>query len=205
MNVLKNNDSLKGILLALAAAFAVSNVYIFSKAALQEIHLAQFGFYWFGLGMIWNLIFTIKTCKLSTIRKISRRTAGILAVIGILETAATTLFFLGLFTIENPAVTSFLGNMGPIFVTILGVSLLKERFNYLEAIGMLLTLSGAFVISYRGSDVLSELFIKGTGYVVMGSLVFSFSTIIVKKNVGKSLSPAIISLNRTIYQALVHM
>ena len=193
------NPAVKGYLWTFTSVIALSNVYIFSKAALNEIHIAQFGFYWFGLGMLWNFLFTLKTCKLSTIRKISRRTWGILMVIGILETAATTLFFLGLFTIENPAVTSFLGNMGPIFVTILGVSLLKERFNYLEAIGMLLTLSGAFVISYRGSEVLSELFIKGTGYVVMGSLVFSFSTIIVKKNVGKSLSPALISLNRTIY------
>jgi drug/metabolite transporter (DMT)-like permease len=193
------NPAVKGYLWTFLSVIALSNVYIFSKAALNEVHIAQFGFYWFGLGMVWNLIFTVKTCKLSTIRKISRKTAGILIVIGVLETAATTLFFLGLFTIENPSVTSFLGNMGPIFVTILGVSLLKERFNNLELFGMLLTLTGAFIISYRGSDTIGDIFIKGTGYVVLGSLVFSFSTIIVKKNVGKSLSPAIISLNRTIF------
>ncbi len=193
------DPAVKGYLWTFLAVVALSNVYIFSKAALNVVHIAQFGFYWFGLGMIWNLIFTIKTCKLSTIKKISRKTAGILVVIGILETTATTLFFLGLFTIENPAVTSFLGNMGPIFVTILGVSILKERFNYLEAIGMLLTLAGAFIISYRGPGTLGNIFLKGTEYVVLGSLVFSFSTIIVKKNVGKSLSPAIISLNRTVF------
>ncbi len=193
------NPAVKGYLWTFLSVIALSNVYIFSKAALNEVHIAQFGFYWFGLGMVWNLIFTIKTCKFSTIRKINRKTAGILIVIGILETVATTLFFLGLFTIENPSVTSFLGNMGPIFVTILGVSLLKERFNSLELFGMLLTLAGAFIISYRGSDTLGDIFIKGTGYVVLGSLVFSFSTIIVKKNVGKSLSPAIISLNRTVF------
>ncbi len=193
------SPSIKGYFWVFISVIALSNVYIFSKAALNEVHIAQFGVYWFGLGMLWNLLFTAKTCKLSTIRKINLKTAGILSVIGILETAATTLFFLALFTIENPSVTSFLGNMGPIFVTILGVSLLKERFNYIEFLGMVITIIGAFIISYRGSDTMGNLFINGTGYVVLASLIFSFSTIIVKKNVGTKLSPAIISLNRTIY------
>ena len=46
---MKNRSSVKGILIALGAALAVSNVYIFSKAALRSVHIAQFGFYWFGL------------------------------------------------------------------------------------------------------------------------------------------------------------
>jgi len=57
------SNNTKGVLLAIAGALAVSNVYIFSKAALNEIHLAQFGFYWFGLGIIWNLIYIISFGK----------------------------------------------------------------------------------------------------------------------------------------------
>ena len=188
----------KGYLWSFVSIIAVSNVYIFSKAALNEVHITQFGLYWFGFGMIWNLIFVAKTCKQSSFTNLHPYQYGILAVIGILEIAATTLFFYAIHTIENPTVTSFLGNMSPIFVTILGIALLKERFNYLEAIGILLTLAGAFIISYKGDASLSGMFIKGTGYVVLSSLIFSFSTIIVKLNVNK-IPPAIMSLNRAIF------
>lgn len=193
--------SSKGYLWAFIAIIAVSNVYIFSKAALNKIHIAQFGVYWFGFGLIWNLIFATKTCKWATINSLRPRQFGILAIVGILEIAATTFFFTAIHTIENPGVTSFLGNMGPIFVTILGVTLLKERFNYIEAIGMLLTLTGALIISYTGSSSLSDMFIKGTGYIVMASLLFSFSTIIVKININK-IPPALLSINRAIFLLL---
>lgn len=58
MIVLSKNA--KGILLAMAAALAVSNVYIFSKAALNEIHLAQFGVYWFGYNLELGIYFYSK-------------------------------------------------------------------------------------------------------------------------------------------------
>jgi len=191
----------KGYMWAFVSIIAISNVYIFSKAALNEVHISQFGLYWFGLGMIWNLIFVIKTCKWSTLTNLRPQQYGILALVGVLEIGATTLFFFAIHNIENPTVTSFLGNMSPIFVTILGIALLKERFNYIEGIGILLTLAGAFIISYKGNASLSGMFIKGTGYIVLSSLIFSFSTIIVKVNVNK-ISPAILSFNRAIFLLL---
>ncbi|NOX46990.1 MAG: EamA family transporter [Chlorobi bacterium] len=194
-------NSSKGYLWSFASIIAVSNVYIFSKAVLNEVHIAQFGLYWFGLGLIWNLIFVIKTCKWSTIANLHRGQYSILAIVGILEVTATTFFFTAIHTIENPSVTSFLGNMSPIFVTILGITILKERFNYIEAIGILLTLTGAFIISYKGSASLSGMFINGTGYIVMSSLIFSFSTIIAKINI-KKIPPALLSMNRAFFLLL---
>ncbi len=47
---MKMTTPLKGYLLALLSVVAISNVYIFSKVALKEVSLPQFGVYWFGLG-----------------------------------------------------------------------------------------------------------------------------------------------------------
>lgn len=193
-----NNPALKGYVWAFIAVLAVSNVYIFSKAALNEVHIAQFGFYWFGFGLIWNLIFAAKTCKAETFLNLRRKQIIILVIIGMLEMIGTTSFFYGIHTIENPAVASFLANMTPVFVTILGISVLKERFNFVELIGMVLTIGGAFIISYKGDGSIGKLFIPGTGYIIFASLVFSFSTIIIKKNVMR-LPPALLSLNRVIF------
>jgi len=136
--------------------------------------------------------------KFSTFKNLTIRKFGILAIIGLLEIAATTSFFYSISIIENPSVTAFLGNMSPIFVTILGVSFLKERYNYIEIIGILLTLSGALIISYQGQSSLSGVFLKGTEYVVLSSLLFSISNVIIKKNIIK-LPPAILGLNRTFF------
>ena len=65
------NTPIRGYIWAFVAVIAVSNVYIFSKAALNVVHIAQFGFYWFALGLVWNVLFAAKTCKLSAIRNIT--------------------------------------------------------------------------------------------------------------------------------------
>ena len=118
--------------------------------------------------------------------------------IGVLEIVATTSFFYAILTIENPSVTSFLGNLSPIFVTILGVLILKERFNYIEIVGVLLTLTGAFIISYKGNASLNQIFLNGTQFVLLSTAIFSINTIIVKKNI-KKLKPPLLSLNRGVF------
>ena len=41
-------SEVKGYIAVLVATIAMSNVYIFSKAALNELSLVKFGVYWFG-------------------------------------------------------------------------------------------------------------------------------------------------------------
>lgn len=195
---MSTDQTLKGTLWAFVAVLAMSNVYIFSKAALNEVQLIQFGFYWFLFGLLWNLIFALRTCKMSTFLHLKKKQLLILAAIGVLEILGTTFFFTGIRTIENPSVASFLANMTPVFVTLLGISLLNERFNLVEGAGMLLTVGGAILISYQGQQSLAEIFLPGTGHIVFSSLVFAVSTVVVKKNVLR-LPPALLSLNRVLY------
>jgi len=189
-------DRVKGYLFAFIGVISVSNVYIFSKAALNEVSLPQFGIYWFAFGFLWNLIFAYQRKKLSSIKGFERRQYGLLLLLGLLEIAGTSLFFLAIFTIPNPAVVSFIGNVNPVFVTVLGFIALRERFNVPELIGMGLALVGAFTISYQGSTRFEDMFIDGTGYMVLSGFIYSFSTIIAKKNVHR-LGPSIMALSRT--------
>lgn len=190
------SDRVKGYLLAFIAVIAISNVYIFSKAALNEATLAQFGTYWFAFGFLWNFIFAVQRKKLSNIRTFGKNQFLVLFVIGLLEIAATSFFFLAILTVPNPAIVSFIGNVNPVFVILLSFIFLRERFNIPELTGMALALLGAFIISYQGSNVLENLFIEGTGYVILSGFIYSFSAIIAKQNVHK-LGPSIMALSRT--------
>lgn len=192
------SDTLKGYFFALIATLAFSNVYIFSKAALNEVHLAQFGIYWFAIGALLNFLMAAKNKKLSQAKTLTKKQIRILIVLGFLEILTTTTFFVSINTIPDPAVTSFLGNMYPVFLTLGGIFLLKEKFGWIEIIGAILALAGAFVISYTGGTTLKTFFIAGTGIVFLNALLAATASLVVKVHV-KKLSPEFINLNRTIW------
>lgn len=192
------SDTFKGYAFAIIATLSFSNVYIFSKAALNEVHLAQFGVYWFAIGALLNFLYSAKTKKLEAIKFLSKKQIRILVILGFIEILTTTSFFVSINIISDPAVTSFLGNMFPVLATLGGVLLLKERFGGIETVGAILALSGAFVISYTGGTTLKTLFIQGTGWVFLNALFAATATMVVKVHV-KKLTPEIINLNRTVW------
>jgi drug/metabolite transporter (DMT)-like permease len=196
MRINLNNNS-KGILLVTLSALAVSNVYIFSKAALKEIHLAQFGFYWFGLGILWNVLFIFLFKRKTGFRSIQKKSWWALALIALLEMIGTTLFFLAINTVENPTVVSFLANINPLLVGLMGFLILKERFNRIELIGMAITLLGAILISLRSKGSIDSLWLPGTEYIVMAGIAYAFSNVVAKKQI-KKINTSILALSRLI-------
>lgn len=192
------SNTYKGYFFAIVATLAFSNVYIFSKAALNEVHLAQFGVYWFAIGAILSLIYTASNKKLAQVKLLSKKQVRVLVALGILEILTTTSFFISINIIPDPAVTSFLGNMYPVMVTMGGIFILKEKFGWIEIIGIVLALAGAFIISYTGGTSLKTLFIKGTGVVFINAFFATAATLVVKVHV-KKLSPELLNLNRTIW------
>ncbi|MCK5637828.1 MAG: DMT family transporter [Flavobacteriaceae bacterium] len=192
------NNQIKGYLLAFTSVISVSIVFIFSKAALNEISLPQFGTYWFGFGLIWIFIYGIKNKSFDIVKSFNKRKYILLLTLGIIEIIATTFFFKAIHTIPNPAITSFLSNISPVFVLTLSFVVLNERLNKLEIFGVILALTGAFIIGYKGGFEIKNMFIDGTQYVIIASLMFAISSVISKKNI-ISLSPVFIALNRTFF------
>lgn len=192
------SDRGKGYLLTIIATLAMSNVYIFSKAALNEIHLAQFGFYWFGMAVLWNFIYGFFSCKYKGLGNVKTKTWVILGVIAVLEILGTSFMFTAIQIMENPAFVSFLSNVAPFFVTILGIIFLKERFTRIEIPGILLTIIGAFIVSYKPGTSLSDIFIPGAVYAFLSPFFFAVGMVIAKVTV-RHVHPLLVSLNRVVW------
>lgn len=203
-NYLAEKPVLKGYLFAFLATLGMANVYVFSKAAMAELSIIQFGFYWFGLAMFWSLVYMIISTRIKLIKYLDRKSRKILILIGLLELLASVTMFMSIRVVENPAVVSFLSNLTPIFVTILGISFLAERFNLYEGIGILLTVTGAVLISHSGQGKLSEIFIEGTGLIVMSSFFLSLSIILAKYRI-REIHPSILMINRIVYLFLLSL
>lgn len=187
----------RGYLYALIATICGSLVYLFSKAALNEISLPAFGFWWFILALFWNTLFALHPKGGFSIRSFTRRDYQNLLLIGVFELAATVSFYIAIKITENPSVPSFLRNLEYLFVTLLGVWLLAERFSIKTGVGAALILAGAFVISFRGADSLG--FINATALMMLISTsLYAVRTILVKKHIGE-MAPVVLAINRAIF------
>jgi drug/metabolite transporter (DMT)-like permease len=195
--LMTQNNRLKGYLFSLGASIALANSFIFSKAALNEVTMIQFGIYWFGMGVFWNLLFVLYSSKGKLFKRSSSRGFWINGTIALLEAVATGIFYIAIMKMENPSIVSFVGNIGPIFVTFLGITLLKERFNWVEMLGIVVTLSGIIVINYTGRGSMGNLLMEGTEYVIAASVLFSIAAIIARKY-NQHLNSARLSIQRAL-------
>lgn len=189
---------LKGYSFALLATVAGSTVYIFSKSALDQVSLAQFGVYWFALAIGWNSLFALRSKKTRKLTPISSHSFKILTLIGIIEIVATASFFASISAAENPAIPSFLKNMEYIFVTLMGVILLQERFSRIEVLAVVLTISGALVISYQKGSTIGAFLTGSSGFMLMATIFYGVRTIIVKKNI-EVITPTMVAINRSVF------
>jgi hypothetical protein len=72
MNVIQT-EQWKGYTWALIGTISFSSLYVFSKAGLNQVDLAQFGLYYFGMGFLLNLLLVVFSVKISEIRQLSRK------------------------------------------------------------------------------------------------------------------------------------
>jgi drug/metabolite transporter (DMT)-like permease len=198
---MKLTATFKGYFFAVLALFAMSNVYIFSKAALQELTLSQFGVYWFSFALIWISILALFRRTFSKIAKLPRRVLGLLFLVGVLDVSATYFFFKAIQTISNPSLVAFIGNISPALVILLGIWFFKERFSTLETLGVLLALAGAFIISYKGNLAWKDMFIYGSQFVLFSSIISATNTVLIKHNIAK-VNAIMLTLNRILFLLL---
>ncbi len=188
----------KGYAFALLATVAGSTVYIFSKAALNQVSLAQFGVYWFAMAIGWNTLFTMRSAEHRKFKPISRQTLKVLVLIGLIELVATGSFYAAISVSANPSIPSFLRNLEYIFVTLMGVMLLGERFAGLQKLGVLLTFTGAFVISYQKGADLGSYLTGSSGLMLLSTAFYGVRTITAKRNI-KIVTPTMLAINRAVF------
>jgi drug/metabolite transporter (DMT)-like permease len=192
------SDRFKGYLFALIGTIAFASEYIFSKAAFSEVHLTQFGVYWFTVCTLAMLAWSVARKKLGQLKMLTRKQVKVLLILGVLEILTATTFYLSIFIIPDPAVTSFLGNMFPVMLALGGVFILGERFGPIETTGAAVALTGAFIISYSGETSWQKFFIPGTGVVLINSIFATIASLVVKVHVRK-ISAELLNLNRSVW------
>ena len=192
------DDKIKGYSFAFLATIAGSTVYIFGKAALNQVTLPQFGVYWFATAIVWNLMYASWPQGARKLHRVSAHSLKMLLAIGLIELIATGSFYAAINVSANPAIPSFLRNMEYIFVTIMGVWLLRERFSAIEMTGVVLTFSGALVISYSKGATFGSYLTGTSGLMLISTVFYGFRTILAKKNI-RDLSPTVLAINRAVF------
>jgi drug/metabolite transporter (DMT)-like permease len=194
-----DQKELKGFTYAGIAAIALANSFIFSKLCFRSLDFYQFGFLWFFIGCIWNfsyLVFYKNNESPSDIKWYNKLTSPLI-MIAMLESVATGLFYYAILTMENPGVVSFIGNIGPVFVTILGLIILKETFSKTQFLGIVIAVFGIFILNYKDYKSLSEILIPGSQYVIFASFLFSVAAIIARNNYSR-IDTGILSMFRAL-------
>lgn len=196
-----NRHQTNGYLYALGASLALSASFVFSKSALNHLTMLQFGLLWFSMGVIWNICwFLIRRDYRNVYSETGGKTAVAL-LIAILEGVATGLFYMAIQAMENPAVVSFIGNIGPVFVTLMGIILLGERFKRSQLLGIVITILGVFVINYSKGGF-AGIVDPGSVYIISAAFLFSLATI-AGRHWHRLLVPGYMSLMRSFILATV--
>lgn len=196
-----NRYQTNGYLYALGASLALSASFVFSKSALNHLTMLQFGLLWFSMGVMWNGTWFLVRRDYRNVKGDAGRKTGVAVVIAVLEGTATGLFYMAIKAMENPAVVSFIGNIGPVFVTLMGILLLGERFRTSQLIGIVITIMGVFVINYREGGF-AGFVDPGSVYVIGAAFLFSLATI-VGRRLHHLLLPGYMSLIRSFILAVV--
>ena len=191
-------EIIKGYFYTILATVAFSIVYIFSKAALNEVSLPLFLFLICLVGFVINLIILGAKGGFAKLSTVPRRMWWIFPTLGCIEIFTVSTFYASVNAISEPAVTGFLGNLFPLFTTMLGIMFLKERFSPIETAGIFVVFAGALLTSYSGNVTWKDFFIPGVGLVVMNCLGAATATVIVRAKVN-NLTPEILSFNRTFW------
>ncbi len=191
-------DKTKGYFFVFISVIALSSVYIFSKAAMNQVSFTQFGVLWFFFAMVWNFLLFGFSTKLRKDIYVNRKNLPYLYLLGILELLSTGLFFYAIKLTENPAIVSFLSNIGPIYTIILGYLLLRERFNKWEILGMVITLAGAIVMNFKNDFTWQLFFFKDAGIILFSSLLSAIGSVIAKSKI-HDIHPWLLTINRIIF------
>lgn len=191
-------EIIKGYFYTILATLAFSNVYVFSKAALNEVSLPLFLFLMVSVGFAINLVILWIKGGFKKLSAVPRKMWWIFPTLGCIEIFTVSTFYASVNAISEPAVTGFLGNLFPLFTTMLGIIFLKERFTPIETLGVFIVFAGALLTSYSGNLVWKDFFIPGVGLVVMNCLGAATATVIVRAKVN-NLTPEILSFNRTFW------
>lgn len=179
------------MLLSLLSAACMGITYVASKYVLRSIHPETFVVFWFAMGSLYSLLLLMKQGKHRVLVAPGNPWKE-LAGVGLSSAVAIILFFYAIQLID-PAIVSFYTRADNIFAVLMGVVFLRERFNSVEGVGVIIALVGSLVTTYRGGQML----MIGLGLCLLSSVMEGITVILVKVAVRK-VSPLVVIFYRSL-------
>src|SRR5262245_2549596 len=186
----------QGMLLSLMSAACMGITYVASKHVLKTINPETFVVYWFAMGSFYSLLLLTKRGRQHELFRPQNPWKQLLGL-GLASAVAIILFFYAIQLID-PAVVSFYTRADNVFSVLLGVLFLRERFNSLEGIGVLVAVLGRLVTTYRGGSLL----MIGLGLCLICSVMEGVTVVLVKLAVRK-VSPIVVIFYRSLIASVV--
>ncbi|MBI1978845.1 MAG: DMT family transporter [Candidatus Aenigmarchaeota archaeon] len=191
MNSMDNHT--KGYLYMVISTLLISIAFIFNTFALRGTNPTTGAFFVFGFSTIGTFAMLVATKKIGKIKQLMPRFWKPLLLIGVLNGVSATLWFY-LLGLMGPSLLSFLLRFSTIFMIIMGIVFLKERFSKLEIVGGLIMIAGTFIISYSNG----ELILFGVSLAMILSAVFSAVQFLNKVYI-KEIDPLVINALRVLF------
>ncbi|RKE03553.1 DMT family transporter [Marinifilum flexuosum] len=192
-------SKIKGIALALVATISFSNVYLFSKMAMKDVDLTSFGILWFGLALIYNLLYNRFFTQGQSLSSLTKKSKRILLLIGLSEFISITAFFLSINLTENPAIVSFLANTSPIFVILIGFLFYQIRYGFTSILGVIITLSGVFLMNTNKLDFEWQTLLTPASISALVFALFYGVSLVLARSEIKNIPTTIITVCRNLF------
>ena len=163
------------------------------KYVMDVSNIETVAFYWFLFAFIWSSLISLYKSKYKLVIPALIKYSKVWLLLA-------TLFLLSyptwLYSVKiiGPVNTDFVTLIGVLYMAVLGVVFLKERFNLFETFGAILAILGLLIITFNPVENLE---FKVT-FILISTLVFNTTRFIVKKAINK-IEPIIFVLIRTIY------
>ena len=196
---MRQKSKIKGILLALVATISFSNVYLFSKMAMQDSDLASFGVLWFGLALLYNLIYNRYFTQRVKLKSLPTKSKRILFSIGLSEFISITAFFLSINLTDNPAIVSFLANTSPIFVILIGFLFYQIRYGLISILGVVITLTGVFLMNINNSEFSTQTLLTPASISALLFALFYGVSLVLARSEIKNIPTTMISVCRNLF------
>jgi drug/metabolite transporter (DMT)-like permease len=186
------SDPRGGFAFAFAAAMLFAWLVILGKTVLKTLGPWEFVAFFFSFGALYYVIyFTVRREWKAFTPSRGAMLGGV--GLGLLDVGFAVTWSYSL-QILQPAVHSFLGHMADIFTAIVGIAILRERYNRTELAGIALAFVGLGTMAYRSSDFM----LKGIAFMAVSGAFFAANAVLVRR-----LTQRYPPINLAFYRAVV--
>jgi drug/metabolite transporter (DMT)-like permease len=186
----------KGVLFAILSAVFLAGVILIAKTLLQTMTAWGFVTFFFSFGALWyTAYFAVRGDFKAFTPSRAAMKAGL--VVGALDVGYTLAAFSAL-QLLHPGVYAFFSHMADLLTTLVGLALLRERFNRKELLGVVIAFLGLITMTAQTDAVV----LKGFVLMVISAAFFAANAVAVKRYT-KVHSPIYLAYYRAVALALV--